>query len=346
MSLKPTSSARGHGLRCGTMKPGARNAITDVGGITVGHKTVIVGDLRTGFTAIIPHQGNLFLEKLAAGADVINGFGKSAGLIQVDELGTLETPILLTNTFGVGEGIHALIRRELAENPQIDRAKGTVNPVVMECNDGYLSDINALALTAEDAHEALGAATEEFEQGSVGAGTGISCFGFKGGIGSASRQFELNGKPHTLGALVQANFGVAGDLVLPDGRRAAPEGSPAQAERGSVIVVLATDVPLDSRQLKRVARRAGAGLARLGAYYGNGSGDIGLAFSTAQKYPHYSDSAFVARDCLHEDKIDLLFQAAAETTQEAVLNAMVASSAMHGKGDSFRPSLRDWLERN
>jgi D-aminopeptidase len=343
MSEFSMSPAQEAGLICGTMAPGPRNTITDVAGVTVGHTTVINGNLRTGFTAVLPHQGNIFLEKLAAGSDVINGFGKSAGLIQVDELGTLETPILLTNTFGVAEGIHALIRRELSINPQIDRAKGTVNPVVMECNDGYLSDINALALSADDAHAALNAASEDFDQGSVGAGTGISCFGFKGGIGSASRQFQLDGKIFTLGALVQANFGRAGDLILPDGRRATPDKAGAAPERGSVIIVLATDVPLDSRQLKRVARRAGAGLARLGAYYGNGSGDIGLAFSTAQRIQHQLKDAIVARDCLHEDKIDLLFQAAAETTQEAVLNAMVASPAMWGKEDSFRPSLRDWL---
>jgi D-aminopeptidase len=326
------------------MASGQRNSITDVAGVTVGHKTVIAGDLRTGFTAILPHQDNIFLEKLVAGADVINGFGKSAGLIQVDELGTLETPMLLTNTFGIAEGIHALIRRELAENPGIDRAKGTVNPVVMECNDGYLSDINAIALTEDDAKAALAAANVDFEQGSVGAGTGISCFGFKGGIGSASRQFGLDEKTFTLGALVQANFGRAGDLTLPDGRRAVPPVEAGEPERGSVIIVLATDVPMDSRQLKRVARRAGAGLARLGSFYGNGSGDIALAFSTAQRIPHISDLAFIARDCLQEDRIDLLFQAAAEATQEAVLNAMISSPAMRGKGTSFRPSLTDWLE--
>ncbi|WP_306146981.1 MULTISPECIES: P1 family peptidase [unclassified Roseibium] len=346
--MRPTnaSSARAHGLICGTMQPGPRNLITDVAGITVGHKTIIDGDLRTGFTAIVPHPGNLFLDKLVASSDVINGFGKSAGLIQVEELGTLETPILLTNTFGVAEGIHALIRRELKQNPQIDRAKGTVNPVVMECNDGYLSDINAIALTEEDANAALSVAATDFEQGSVGAGTGISCFGFKGGIGSASRQFKLDGKTFTLGALVQANFGRAGDLVLPDGRRPSPEGMAAPEERGSVIVVLATDVPLESRQLKRIARRAGAGLARLGSFYGNGSGDIGFAFSTAHKIPHNPEGDLIARDHMHEGKIDLLFQAAAETTQEAVLNAMIASPAMYGKGTSFRPSLKDWLDQN
>jgi len=343
MSSQPYSSARSHGLLCGDMQPGPNNTITDVAGLTVGHRTVINGDLRTGFTAIVPHQGNIFLEKLPAAVDVINGFGKSAGIVQVEELGTLETPILLTNTFGVGTGIDALVRRELSINPEIDRALGTVNPVVMECNDGYLSDINALALTEADAFAALQAASTTFEQGSVGAGTGISAFGFKGGIGSSSRVIQLAGKTFTLGTLVQANFGRVGDLILPDGRKPDPKDARSTEERGSVIIVIATDLPLESRQLKRVARRAAAGLGRLGAYYGNGSGDISFAFSTAQRLPHYSESDFVARDVLQEDRIDLLFKAAAETTQEAVLNAMIASPAMRGYKGHARPSLADWL---
>lgn len=343
MPSKSPSPARANGLVCGILQPGPRGTITDVAGVTVGHKTVVEGDLRTGFTAILPHQGNLFLEKLPAAVEVINGFGKSAGLVQVEELGTLETPILLTNTFAVGVGINALIRRELAENPDIDRARGTVNPVVMECNDGYLSDINATALTEDDAFSALKAASDNLEQGSVGAGTGVSAFGFKGGIGSASRQFQLDDRTFTLGALVQANFGRAGDLILPDGRMPHPKDAKHTEERGSVIVVLATDVPLESRQLKRIARRAGAGLARLGAFYGNGSGDIALAFSTAQRIPHTRDNDLLSRECLHEDRIDVLFRAAAESTQEAVLNAMIASPAMRGRKGHKRPSLADFL---
>lgn len=344
MSSHSTSPARAQGLTCGDLSPGLANRITDVAGVSVGHRTVRDGDFRTGFTAVLPHPGNLFLEKLPAAADVINGFGKSAGLIQVEELGTLETPILLTNTFAVGAGINALIRRELSINPDIDRSAGTVNPVVMECNDGYLSDINAMVLSEADAIAALENAACDFEQGSVGAGTGISAFGFKGGVGSASRVFQLGRKDFTLGALVQANFGKPGDLVLPDGRKPRPPSGNQTVERGSVIVVLATDVPLESRQLKRIARRAAAGLGRLGAYYGNGSGDIALAFSTAQRLPHFSDGDFIARDVLQEDKIDVLFKAVAETTQEAVLNAMIASPAMHGFKGRSRPSLADWLQ--
>lgn len=346
MNSNLTSPSRFHGLICGDLEPGSRNLITDVSGVSVGHHTVIEGNLRTGFTAVLPHQGNLFREKLPAAVEVINGFGKSAGLMQVEELGTLESPILLTNTFGVGTGVNALVRRELAENPEIDRSAGTVNTLVMECNDGYLSDINALALSEDDAFSALKTASVNFGQGSVGAGTGTSCFGFKGGIGSASRVFDLDGSAYTLGALVQSNFGRAGDLVLPDGRRPSPEAARQTEERGSVIIVLATDVPLESRQLKRVAKRAAAGLARLGAYYGNGSGDVALAFSTAQRLAHFQESGFVALDVLKEDRIDVLFKAATETTQEAVLNSMIASPAMTGRAGNHRPSLADWLASN
>lgn len=343
MSANSVSPSRSFHLVCGAMTPGPANTIADVAGVTVGHRTLEEGDLRTGFTAVLPHAGNLFREKLVASVDVINGFGKSAGLVQVEELGTLETPILLTNTFGVGTGVNSLIRRAISDNPEIGRSTGTVNPVVLECNDGYLSDIQAMALTEADAEAALAAAGVDFEQGSVGAGTGMSAFGFKGGIGSASRQFELDGRIFTLGTLVLANFGKPGDLVLPDGRTPHPKSFGQTEERGSVIIVLATDVPLESRQLKRVARRAGAGLARLGAYYGNGSGDIALAFSTATRLEHFEKRDLIVRDILREDKIDLLFQASAETTQEAVLNAMIASPAMRGRGRSKRPSLAGWL---
>ncbi|ASP33036.1 P1 family peptidase [Labrenzia sp. VG12] len=343
MSANSVSPSRSFHLVCGAMTPGPANTIADVAGVTVGHRTLEEGDLRTGFTAVLPHAGNLFREKLVASVDVINGFGKSAGLVQVEELGTLETPILLTNTFGVGTGVNSLIRRAISENPEIGRSTGTVNPVVLECNDGYLSDIQAMALTEADAEAALATAGVDFEQGSVGAGTGMSAFGFKGGIGSASRQFELDGRIFTLGTLVLANFGKPGDLVLPDGRTPHPKSFGQTEERGSVIIVLATDVPLESRQLKRVARRAGAGLARLGAYYGNGSGDIALAFSTATRLEHFEKRDLIVRDILREDKIDLLFQASAETTQEAVLNAMIASPAMRGRGRSKRASLADWL---
>ena len=335
--------ARDLGISFGASRTGPLNAITDVPGVAVGHRTIRSGDLNTGVTAIQPHGGNLYRNKVLAACDVINGFGKSTGLMQVEELGMLETPILLTNTFGVGTCVNALIRSAVSKNPDIGRETSTVNPVVMECNDGYLSDIQALAVTEDDARAALAAAAPgDVAEGNVGAGTGMSCFGFKGGIGTASRRIELDGRDHHLGVLVLTNFGRAGDLILPDGRRPDPR-SKVEAEKGSVIVILATDVAMEHRQLKRVVRRCGAGLARLGAYWGHGSGDIALGFSTAQTFDHDERADFVVMSALNENRIDRLFRAAAEATEEAVVNSMCSAEAMHGRSGHFRPSLADWL---
>ncbi|MBA8818507.1 aminopeptidase [Ochrobactrum sp. P6BS-III] len=339
-----TATARDFGIICGIMPTGSKNAITDVPGVRVGHHTLRDGDINTGVTAILPHDGNLYRRKVLAACDVINGFGKSTGLVQIEELGTLETPILLTNTFGVGTCANALIREAIASNPDIGRTTATVNPVVLECNDGPLNDIQAMAVTEDHARLALGAAGEDVVQGNVGAGTGMSCFGFKGGIGTSSRQFELDGKTYHLGILALTNFGRAGDLVLPDGRRPSPKAE-AQPEKGSVILVLATDVPMEHRQLKRVTRRCGAGLARLGAFWGHGSGDIAVGFSTAVTFDHDEQRDFVAIAALNEDRIDTLFRAATEATQEAVLNSMCAAEAMRGRA-ARRRSLADWLVAN
>lgn len=338
--------AREHGLICGVLPPGPLNAITDVAGVAVGHRTLREDGVLTGFTAVLPHAGDLFREKLRAGVAVINGFGKSAGLMQLAELGQIETPILLGNTFSVAAGIEALVGRALAANADIGRETGTVNSVVLECNDGFLSDIRARRLTAADAQAALDAAKGgPVEEGAVGAGAGMSAFGFKGGIGSASRLIELDGRSFTLGVLVQANFGNAGDLVLPDGRRPVPpalEGA-QPPERGSIIIVLATDLPLESRQLARIAQRCGAGLARLGSFWGNGSGDIAVAFSTAHRIAHHEQADIVPLSVLNESRIDLPFRAAAEATQEAVLNAMLAAPETTGRDGNRRPSLADHL---
>lgn len=335
------------GLRPGAMPTGPANCITDVAGVRVGHATLTGPGINTGVTAIVPQPGNLFETKLTAAVEVINGFGKSAGLIQVAELGTLETPILLTNTFGVGTCATALIRHAVARSPDIGRTTATVNPVVCECNDGILSDIQAMAVTEADALRAIEAAggasgTGPVAEGSVGAGTGMVAFGFKGGIGTASRRIDLQTGPHLLGALVLANFGRAGDLVLPNGRRPDPRGAP-EPEQGSVIVVIATDLPLDQRQLARVCRRAGAGLARLGAFWGHGSGDIVLGFTTRNRVPHLPDRDALPQERLADQRIDLAFQAACEATEEAVLNALCQASAVAGRDGSSRPLLSDWL---
>ena len=336
--------ARTLGLACGSLPPGLRNTIADVPGVLVGHTTISAGDVHTGVTAVLPHDGDVFQDKPVAAADVLNGFGASTGLDFVNELGVVETPILLTNTFGVGACANALIRRAVRADPDIGRQGPTVHPVVLECNDGYLSDIQAMAVSEQAAAAAVDAAAEEFALGAVGAGTGMSAFGFKGGIGSASRRLKLDREVYHLGALVLANFGRAGDLRLPDGRRVDPQTG-HMAEAGSVVVVLATDVPLSHRQLRRVARRAFAGIAWCGSFFGHGSGDLAVAFTSANRMPHEPDGDILDRRVIAETRIDRLFQAAAEATHEGVLDALAASVALAGRHGHVRPALADLLGR-
>ena len=335
--------ARDLGLACGVLPPGERNSIADVPGVLVGHATLMEGDIRTGVTAVLPHDGDLFQDKTVAAAVVLNGFGKSVGLMQVNELGVLETPIVLTNTFAVGTCANALIRRAIAAEPETGRQTATVNAVVLECNDGFLNDIQAMAVTEADVDAAIAAAAEDFAVGAVGAGTGMSCFGLKGGVGSASRRLRVDHAGFHLGALVLANFGRAGDLRLPTGMPG-PQGQ-ATPEAGSCIVVLGTDVPLDHRQLRRVAMRAGAGLAWCGSFWGNGSGDVALAFTTANRVPHDADADLLEQRVLAEARIDRLFQAAAEATQEAVMDALAAAETVVGRHGHRRVGLRETLGR-
>jgi D-aminopeptidase len=336
--------ARNFGLACGRLATGPRMSVADVPGVRVGHRTLVRGDVRTGVTALVPHGGNLYRAKPVAAVAVLNGFSKSAGLVQVEELGVVETPILLTNTLSVGTCCTALVRHAVAQNPDIGRETKTVNPVVLECNDGFLNDIQALAVTEADARAALDCAAADFAVGAVGAGCGMSAFGFKAGIGTASRRLDLDGRGFHLGVLVLANFGRPGDLRLPDGTRVAPEPPEAEAaEKGSVIVVCATDIPLSDRQLRRVVRRSGVGLARLGSFWGHGSGDIALGISTANLLSHDETAALVGLHVLNESRIDLLFEAVADATQEAVLDALVAAGPMTGRDGHRRPGLADAL---
>ena len=336
--------ARDLGLACGSLPPGTRNTIADVPGIRVGHTTLNERDVHTGVTAIVPHPGDPFRDKLPAAAVVLNGFGKSIGLMQLNELGTLETPILLSNTFAVGSCANALIRRAIAMNPEIGRRTGTVNPVVLECNDGYLNNIQAMAVTEAHARTAIEAVQADFATGNVGAGTAMSCFGLKGGIGSASRRLQLDERDHHLGVLVLANFGNAGDLVLPSGQRISAAAARAP-EAGSCIVVMGTDIPLEHRQLRRVAARAGVGLAWCGAFWGTASGDIALAFTTANQVPHRPHSHLLSQRVLAEPSIDRLFRAAAEATEEAVFDALAAAETFEGRDGHRRISLREMLRR-
>jgi len=348
--------------RIGALPAGPLDAISDVRGVTVGHCTLAEGPLQTGVTVVRPHPGDAYRDKVPAAAAVLNGFGKSTGLVQVRELGVLETPLALTNTFGVGSVANAQIRAAVAANPAIGREWPTVNPLVFECNDGYLNDIQALAVQEAHYAQALGAAAERFAQGSVGAGRGMSSFSLKGGIGSASRIAAIQpGLRHTVGALVLANFGRLPALTIagrPFGRELArlqDQGLAAEAgrpEQGSIILLLATDAPLDARQLRRLALRAGAGLARTGSVFGHGSGDIALAFSTAYTIPHLAERAMPAVAMLHETRIDPLFEAAAEACEQAIVAALWHAESVGGRDGHRRagiceaaPRWREWLAR-
>ncbi|MEO3474524.1 P1 family peptidase [Roseomonas sp. CAU 1739] len=328
--------ARDLGLAPGIFAPGAYNAITDVAGLRVGHATVIEGDaIRTGVTAILPHAGNLFTNRVPAGLAVINGYGKLAGATQLVELGELETPIVLTNTLAVGRAVEALVDWTLARNPDAV----SVNAVVGETNDGRLNDIRARGVTAAHVHAALDGATDgPVAEGCVGAGTGTMAFGFKGGIGTSSRLLPAPLGGWTIGALVQANYG--GVLTMdgiPVGRALGKWYLKEHTDRGdadgSVMVVLATDAPLSDRNLSRLAARATAGLARTGAAFSDGSGDYAIALSThpgvrrtAERRAH---QAIIAD--WPNDRMSPLFVAAAEAVEEAVLNALTMATTITGR---------------
>lgn len=334
------------GIKIGRGTPGQRNLITDVPGVKVGHVTIRDGaDVNTGVTAILPHEGNLFQEKVMASSCVINGFGKTMGLVQVEELGTIETPIIMTNTLSIGTAANALIKYMLQQNEDIGVKTGTVNPLVCECNDGVLNDIRGLHVKEEHVFEALANCSEEFEEGVVGSGTGMCCLGLKGGIGSASRIVKLDDKEYTVGALVMSNFGGAGRLLI-EGRHMGQEIKDkleAQQDKGSIIMLIATDIPLTERQLKRVARRAGVGLARTGSYYGNGSGDIAIAFTTANRVPHYSKTAVMDIKMISDNKIDPVFDMAAEAVEEAIISSLYHAETTTGRAGKVKYGLRDFL---
>lgn len=332
--------ARDAGVVIGTLPTGPLNAIVDVEGVAVGHATLDDegGTIRTGVTAILPHGGDLFHDRVPAAIHVANGFGKLLGSTQVRELGELETPILLTGTLGVWKAADAMVA-ELLARPGMEQVR-SINPVVGETNDGYLSDIRARPLRQEHVAGALRAAsTGNVEEGAVGAGAGTVAFGWKGGIGTSSRRTAAADDAYTVGVLVQSNFGgelvVAGVPVgrsLPDpAQYPASAGEPPVADGdGSIMIVVATDAPLDARQLGRLASRAVVGLARTGAAMSNGSGDYVIAFSTAPGSRRGPGSAQLAPATLPNDAMTPLFAAVAEATEEAILNSMFRATTTRG----------------
>lgn len=334
------------GFTLGRMAKGRRNLITDVPGVKVGQVSIHDGEIHTGVTAILPHTGDIFHDKCPAASHVINGFGKSTGLVQVDELGTIETPLILTNTLSVGTASTALVRYMLERNADIGVDTGTVNPMVFECNDGYLNDIRGLHVKQEHVLEALAAASDEFEEGATGAGCGMCCYSLKGGIGSASRTFELYGSTYTVGSLLLTNFGSLRDLTIGGdrvGEKLWAEKEAEEKEKGSVIIIIATDAPLSARQLKRVARRAQSGIARTGSISGNGSGEIALAFTTTNRIPHYSIDKPICIQTMYEEDMDLMFRAAIECVEESVISSLTHAVRTKGFRGHVRESLADLM---
>jgi D-aminopeptidase len=337
-SAQSRPRARDLGITPGALQPGPNNAITDVEGVRVGHTTIVDGDnIRTGVTAVLPHGGNLFKEKVAGAVFVGNAFGKLAGSTQVQELGTIESPIVLTNTLSVGTALEATVRWTIAQ-PGNDDVR-SVNALVGETNDGGLNDIRGLHVTRDHVMAAITSAkTGMVEEGALGAGTGTVAFGWKGGIGTSSRTVRQGQATYTVGALVQSNFGgkltIAGVPVWkelsPRIRIAAPLASNAD---GSCMIIVATDAPLDARDLQRLAARAIFAMARTGSTYSNGSGDFAIAFSTHPSLRVTGGSAPQQKTVLPTDAVSGLFEAALDATEEAIYNSLLkATDTTTGNG--------------
>lgn len=333
----PRKRIRDLGITPGVLPVAKWNAITDVPGVKVGHVTLIEGDdIRTGVTAILPHAENLFQEKVPAGIAVGNGFGKLVGSTQVDELGEIETPVVLTNTLSAPRVAEALLDWTLAQKG--NEEVRSVNPIVGETNDGVLNNIRKMAVTKEHVLAAIGqAASGPVAEGCIGAGTGTICFGWKGGIGTSSRLLPEKLGGYTVGALVQANFGGVLQIDgIPAGKRLGQyylkEQLDDNSADGSVMIVLATDAPLSDRNLKRLARRGLAGLARTGASLSNGSGDYVITFSSAEESRRTKErrSKVWTYPEVPNDLMSPLFQAAIEATEEAIYNSLCMAETITG----------------
>jgi D-aminopeptidase len=329
-------------LRPGVFSSGPLNAITDLAGVAVGHTTIIEGDnIRTGATAILPHTGNLFQQKTPGAVYVGNAFGKLAGSTQVNELGNIETPIVLTNTLSVAAGIEGAVRYTLTQ-PGNEKIV-SVNALVGETNDATLNDIRGMRVRPADILAAIAAAKPgPVEQGAVGAGTGTVCFGWKGGIGTASRLLPSRLGGYTVAALLQTNFG--GQLVMNGFPIGAALGKKLYSADGSCMIVIATDAPLSHRSLTRLAKRAIFGLARTGSAYSNGSGDFAIAFSTfpGNRVPHSSAGAEPATD-LSNNAISPLFEAALEVVEESVYNSLLHATTTTSNGHTIEALPKDKL---
>ena len=332
-------------LKIGRMEKGHRNAITDVPGVRVGHCTVDNDRHKTGVTVVLPCEDDIFRNKMVAACHVLNGFGKTAGLMQIGELGTLESPIALTNTLNVGLVHDALVEYMCREAETRGYAIRSVNPVVCECNDASLNDIRHRSVGEQEVFAAIEAASETFAEGDVGAGKGMTCHDLKGGIGSSSRIIPVGEERFTLGVLALTNHGSLKDLTIGgenigmDIERRIREDTP---DEGSCILIVATDLPVTSRQLGRIIRRCSVGLARLGSYIGHGSGEVMVGFSTANRIP--AEAGCMNLRCIHESHMDKAFRAAAEATEEAILRSMYYANPVTGYSGKHRRSLREFWQ--
>ena len=337
------------GIKIGRMKKGPLNKISDVKGVLVGHCTIDTADHKTGCTVVIPGIDNPYIHRPACSSFVINGFGKTTGLIQIDELGELESPIVLTNTLNVGLMQDALYEymRFKCRSAGIDL--NSFNSVVAECNDSYLNRICERIVTKEHLFNAFENLTSDFAEGDIGAGKGMSCYQLKGGIGSASRLVVYDSRPFILGILVLSNHGLLKDLIV-NGKKVSNVHQSTlslddEKDEGSIITILATDVPLNARQLNRLCKRVQNGIARTGSFTSHGSGEIVIGFSTGNLNEN-NDGAFQKHTTLKDCHLDILFEATTEAAEEAVLNSMICANSVMGYNGHFRESLATILHSN
>ncbi len=323
---------------------GTLNKITDVAGVTVGHATIDEGDIHSGVTVIVPLEENVFYNKPTAACYVLNGFGKTVGTIQIEELGTLESPIALTNTLSVGAVMDALNKRAVRESAKLGKMLRSVNSVVCECNDANINNICAFGVNEAHVEAAFENACKDFEEGAVGAGRGMVCHGLKGGIGSASRKVIFDGKPYTLGILLMSNHGALRDLTI-DGINVGKniqEGI-TESDKGSIIVIMATDIPMSSRQIKRVLKRISTALARVGSRIGHGSGEVFIGFTTANVLRTEEKKDIVNFSQIAESKIDTIFRAVSEATEDALIKSMMRSASCESRKGKTVRSLSEFL---
>ncbi len=333
-------------VKVGDGLTGEKNNICDVEDVKVSHYTLKNDEYNTGLTIISPHSGNIFKEKVVASSYSFNGFGKSIGLVQIEELGTIETNIVFTSTLNVGKISDAVVSHSLELNPEIGISTGTVNPVVMECNDGDLNNSRMRILDSDNYQKALGKLDSDFIQGAVGAGSGMICHGFKGGIGSASRIIEIDGKKYTIGVIVNANFGESNGKSLIFNNHYLGDKIKKYLneyeDKGSIVAVLATDLPINERQIKRLLKRVEIGIGRTGSYAGNGSGDVFVGFTTCNKVKHFSTESVSNILRLSDNYINIAFKRTVECVEEAVLNSLLFGT--HTKG--FLKEVKSFNEVN